>query len=89
MHLLDGRGKLSHLLTGGSELYDQILTPPRLLSKELGLLLAMGHKDLRRRQDLEAWKEKMRVESMVILLFQKMLRPTPPGSVSSVVAQGP
>ena len=65
-HLLGGRGKLSHLLTGGIELCSQPLTPPRLLSKELKLLLAMGHKDLRRRQDLEAWKENMRVRSMVI-----------------------
>ena len=51
---------------GGSELCGQPLTPPCLLSKELGLLLAVGHKDLRRRQDLEAWKENMRVGSMVI-----------------------
>ena len=65
-HLPGGRGKLSHLLTGDSELCGQPLTPPRLLDKELGLLLAVGHKDLRRRQDLEAWKENMRVESMVI-----------------------
>ena len=65
-HLPSGRGKLSHLLTGGSELCGQPLTPPHLLSKELGLLLIVGHKDLRRRQDLEAWKENMRVRSMVI-----------------------
>ena len=47
-HLPSGRGKLSHLLTGGSELFSQPLTPPHLLSKELGLLSAAGHKDLRR-----------------------------------------
>ena len=45
-HLLGGRGKLSHLLTGGSELCGQPLTSSHLLSKELGLLLAMDHKDL-------------------------------------------
>ena len=59
-HLPGGRGKLSHLL------YGQPLTPPHLLSKELGLLPAVGHKGLQRRQDLEVQKENMRVESMVI-----------------------
>ena len=65
-HLLDDRGKLSHLLTGDSELCGQPLTPTHLLGKELRLLLAVGHKDLRRRQDLEAQKENMRVKSTVI-----------------------
>ena len=45
-HLSGGKGKLSHLLMGGSELCGQPLTPSRLLSKELGLFLAAGHKDL-------------------------------------------
>ena len=65
-HLLGGRGKLSHLLMGGSKLCGSPLTPPHLLSKELGLLSAVGHKDLQRRQDLEAQKENMRVESTII-----------------------
>ena len=65
-HLSGGRGKLSHLLTGDSELCGQPLTLPSLLEKELRLLLAVGHKDLRRRQNLEAQKEIMRVETMVI-----------------------
>ena len=45
-HLLDGRGKLYHLLMGGSKLCGQTLTPLCLLSKELGLLLIVGHKDM-------------------------------------------
>ena len=65
-HLLGGKGKLSHLLTGDSKLCDQPLTPSRLLSKGLGLLLAVGHKDLQRRQDLEVWKENIGVRSTVI-----------------------
>ena len=65
-HLPGGGGKLSHLLTGDGKLCGQPLTSPRLLIKELGLLLAVGHKDLRRKQDLEARKENVRVESTVI-----------------------
>ena len=65
-HLPGGRGKLSHLLMRGSKLCVQPLTPPHLLSKELGLLPTTGHKDLRRRQELEAQKENMRVGSTVI-----------------------
>ena len=73
--LLGSKGKLSHLLMGGSELCGQSLTPPRLFSeavqnalltmKELGLLLAAEHKGLWRGQDLEAWKGKMRVRNKV------------------------
>ena len=44
-HLSGGMGNLSHLLMGGSGLCIQPLTPPCLLSKELGLLPAAGHKD--------------------------------------------
>ena len=65
-HLPGYRSKLSHLLTGGSELCGQPLTPLHLLSKELGLLQATGHEDLQRRQDLEARKENMGVGSTVI-----------------------
>ena len=65
-HHLGNRGKLSHLLTGGSELCFWPLSPPCLLSKELGLLPAAVHKDLQRKQDLEAQKENMRVGSTVI-----------------------
>ena len=65
-HLPGSRGKLGHLRTGGNELCGQPLTPPRLLSMELGLLSVAGHKDLQRRQDLEAQKENMRVESTVM-----------------------
>ena len=65
-HLLGGRGKLSHLLTGGSELCVQPLTPSCLLNKELGLLPATGHKDLQRRQYLEAQKENIGVGSTVV-----------------------
>ena len=67
-------GKLSQLLTGGSELCGQPLTPscffgeavPNVLlsMKELGLLLAVDHKKLWRGQDLEAQKGKMRVGNM-------------------------
>ena len=45
-HLPDDRSKLSHLLMGDSELCGQPLTLPCLDSKDLGLLPAMGHKDL-------------------------------------------
>ena len=59
-------GKLNHLLMGDSELCGQPITPPCLLGKELGVLPATGHKDLQRRQNLEAWKENMMVGSTVI-----------------------
>ena len=64
--LSDGGGKLSHLLTGDSELCSQPLTLMCLFGKELGLLLATDHKGLWRGQDLEAWKGKMWVRSTVI-----------------------
>ena len=53
-HLLGGRGKLSYLLMGNSKLCSQSFTLSCLHSKELALLPTAGHKNLRRRQDLEA-----------------------------------
>ena len=67
-----GGGKLSYLLTGGSDLCGQPLTPPHLFgeavpnvlltTKELGLFPAVDHKGLWRGQDL-ARKGKMRVKN--------------------------